>query len=363
MTIPARCVRPPREWFGLSRRGARAGLRRALVVVVWVLSSGGCAARVRANAAASELSRDGCATALTAIAPTDAVDVLFVRPRAAFEHPQLGPLLRRSLDARAERALLGNAERVGFDPRTLDRALRALTPRGVLYLGAGPLDARSVEERLWERLLDPRSRSRDAEGGVRLEGALVSQPVALRVRPRCGLAAYAEGGDVRDVDRLLLGREALAQGSSARDEPDANTMLRWRARVVPVVAGLDAPMIAAIRAFELRVLLDPTGHGLEAMLTLRGALPSDAVQRVQRSLDAVRASPLGEIAGASSWLSGDAVSIESQREGLRVRVRAPWRALNAIADALRGDVGLRELEAASSSAPVQASPNPMARSR
>ena len=75
------------------------------------------------------------------------------------------------------------------------------------------------------------------------------------------------------------------------------------------------------------------------MLRVEGALPPDAVARVQRALAVFREGPLGESIGARRWASAERTHIEVVDDALVLRAEVPWVALDAMADVLRGRVG------------------------
>jgi hypothetical protein len=271
-----------------------------------------------------------CPTSLRAALPANASRWLFARPAAIYNHQRLGPLVARTFDAASERALIERSLRTGYDVRTLDRAAIAWTGSGTVYLASGALDTARVTATLWQRLLSPRRRARDeATSAERVEGALAHDPVALLVVPLCGAAAYAEGRDVRLVDRI----------AQPNDDRDPDDLLVWHSSQVPAQLARIAPAALAASVRELDLRMHASTDGLVVTLRLEGPLPADADARIRRALHAVIDSPIGDLSGASQWLDADGTPIERAPTSLTASVTIPWRALAALADALRGEVG------------------------
>ncbi|MEZ4407876.1 MAG: hypothetical protein R3A52_15590 [Polyangiales bacterium] len=255
-----------------------------------------------------------CPTALASMVDRDVDRELWVRPRAIFEHPRLGPLASRSFDDRGELALLGRADRVGFDLRTVDRALLAWKGEDFVAIGMSPFDTRRVADLLWERLLPPRRRADPGRGLSRVEGSLGGRPVAAAFDASCGLAAFAEG-DPSDVDRVLStgSRDARAPG-------DPTALLRWRARGVPDALRASAGGALAARVRALNVDVDATGEELTASLWLVGALDEGDVARVRAAVR--RPSPpraTGRAVGAGAWASRERVGVTLSAGGFARR--------------------------------------------
>lgn len=266
-----------------------------------------------------------CPSALTPLAPADADSVLFLRPHALFTDPQIGPIVARSFDDATETALIRRAERDGFDIRTIDRAVVATSPRSTVYFAAGPLDAARISDRLWERLLLPRHRTRE-DSFERVEGLLGRHLIGLLVDGRCGTAAYVEGRDTRTLDRLIL----------PNDQHDPDALVVWQARHVPdaVAGSADTALVRQVREIDLRV--SRATAGLTVNLVLAGSFTPDAMEHVRAALRAIIASPIGDLAGAVQWLDPDHAVRTTQPERIEVSTTVPWRAALALADALRG---------------------------
>jgi hypothetical protein len=272
-----------------------------------------------------------CPAALTPLLPEERTAWLFARPRAIYDHPRLGPLVARTFDDAGERALIRRAERTGYDVRTLDRAAIAWTPRGAVYLAAGPLDGHHIAELLWDQLLPPRQRGTDRGGNQRLEGTLARAFVALLVAPACGVAAFAEGeGETAAVDRVFARRA---------DVRDPGALLVWHTAQVPTEfdRATRSALARFVRAVDVRV--DARNDGVAVELDLEGPLPDDVAERVRGALLAVIDSPLGELANAAEWLAPDRVAMRRAGRTFSLAALVPWRHLAALADALRGEVG------------------------
>ncbi len=253
-----------------------------------------------------------------------------VRPRALFEHPRLGRALARAFDDAGDQALFDRARRVGYDVRTVDRAVMAWSARTTWSAGVGAFDTRRIETMLWERLLPPRGRV-ERDGVIRVEGALGREPVSLAVWNACAFVAYGEGPTSARANELALrGREGAA---------DDDTLLRWHGATIPVAVQTRAPETLLEGVHDVELIADVVEGGVVVVLRVEGALPIDAVARVQRALAVFREGPLGESIGARRWASAERARIEVVDNTLVLRAVVPWVALDAIADVLRGRVG------------------------
>jgi hypothetical protein len=185
-----------------------------------------------------------------------------------------------------------------------------------------------VTDRLWDRLLAPRQRSRQGVA-ERIEGTLGRRVVGLLVDAQCRVAAYTDGGDTRLLDRVL-------QPNGAAD-PDA--LVVWRARAVPsgMSDSADAALIQQVTGLELRVSRRDSGLSLD--LILRGTFTPESAARVRAAVDALIRSPLGELTGAVQWLdAARSVRAVSPVE-IDIDVAVPWRAALALANSLHGRTG------------------------
>jgi hypothetical protein len=297
--------------------------------VVALVGAAACSPRPLSSTTPAPTATPPCPQALTPQLDPAATTWLFARPRAIYDHPQLGPIVTRTFDAASERALLRRAERTGYDVRTLDRAAIAWTPEGVLYLGAGPLDGVRIGARLWERLLSPRRRTADRASNERMEGTLGYTFVAALVRSSCGVAAYAEGRATSVVDRIMAPREGR----------DPDELLVWHTRRVPsgVARVADDALARHVRELEVRVHDQP--DGVRVVLRLEGPLPADAGARLRQATAALVDSPLGDLAGAVQWLTPQRLDLRQDAHELVASVIIPWRALSSLAEGLRGEVG------------------------
>jgi hypothetical protein len=289
----------------------------------------GCATQGAPAPTTAPTAEPGCVTRLAGLVPRDATSFVLVRPRALFEHPRLGRALRRAFEDAAEEALLERARRVGYDLRTVDRALLAWGPRGTFAVALGSFDGRRVTDLLWERLLAPRTRGAERGGVERLEGTLVDAVVAAAVHGSCGVAAWAEG-DTRPVDRALLPPEGGGEDPSA--------WVLWRTRELPPRAPVPRALFDHVRWFTVRAW--PLDDGVRVLVSLDGALPEDAPERLRAALRALVESPLGESVGAPEWLHPEAVAVARDARGVELTADVPWRAVDALAEVLRGEVGL-----------------------
>lgn len=253
-----------------------------------------------------------------------------VRPRALFEHPRLGRALARAFDDAGDQALFDRARRVGYDVRTVDRAVIAWSARTTWSAAVGTFDTRRIEAMLWERLLPPRGRA-DREGVILVEGALGREPVSLAVWNACAFVAYGEGPTGARANELALrGREGPG---------DDDAMVRWHGTTIPVAVQAQAPETLLEGVHDVELTADVVERGAAVTLRVEGALPADASARVQRALAVFRESPLGESIGARRWASAERARVEVVGDALVLRAEVPWVALDAMADVLRGRVG------------------------
>lgn len=292
----------------------------------------GCAARrpTRTPTTASAHStRAACPTNLRVMAPVHAQRWLWLRPRALFDHPQLGPLLSQLTRDAGERALVAEAERGGVEVRTVERALLVDRGEASVSFAAGSFDARRVIDLHWDRMLPPRRRGAASAGVERIEGMLGGRPVALSTDAACGLLARAER-DPRLVDRLV--------DRPGGGEPDPPEMVRWHVEGAPT--GVEGPEAAALttslRWTELRA--DPTADGLRVTVVLAGPLPTNTPTRMTRLLVAVAASPLGVAVGADDWLRPTDAAWGHAGDEWRGEFVIPWRGLRALVGLARGAV-------------------------
>jgi hypothetical protein len=270
-----------------------------------------------------------CATSLRALVPAQATRWWIVRPRTIFDHPRLGVALARSWDDAAEQALIARAARVGYDVRTVERALVAETRTGELAVGLGSFDAARIVARLWERLLPPRRRVDGARGVARIEGMLGRTEVAVAVDAACGAAAWAEG-ETRLVDGVIAppttalddDAEAVIVGRTELDDPRAREAL--------------GPIATRTTALDLRGVL--ADGGLALTLHLRGTFSPEDLVALRERVTRVAQSALLRAVGADAWTAGDAVALSLDDGALALRVTVPWAALDALGDVLRGRV-------------------------
>jgi len=260
-----------------------------------------------------------------AVTPVAADQWLFARPAALLGHPRLGPLLARTFDDAAERALIRRAERTGYDVRALERAAIAWMPRGTVYVSLGPLDVTQVSERLWNRMLSPRRRASLGPAVARTEGVIGSSVTSLLVRSDCRMAAYAETVPTL-VDRIL----------SPRSAEDPSALLVWETRQIPADAAPDdAPLIQTVRRLRVTVV---EREGVDVSIDIDGSMPPDAALRFQRAIAAFIRSPLGELIGAVQWMGSTANSVRVGTNTARIEQHVSWRVLEAVSDALRGQI-------------------------
>lgn len=261
--------------------------------------------------------------------PASATRWWIVRPRAIFDHPRLGRALARSWDDAGERALIARAARVGYDVRTVERALFVETREGELAVGVGSFDAARIVERLWERLLPPRRRGDGARGVTRVEGVLGRAAVSVAVDAACGAAAWAEG-DTRLVDRVITAH-------APPSEADPSSVLTLHTELDDARARA---LLGALSARASSADLDGTitDAGLALSLTLRGAYTPADLPALRARVEAIARSDLFAALGAGAWARGDAVRTTADEGALGVQLTAPWSALDALADVLRGRV-------------------------
>lgn len=246
-----------------------------------------------------------------------------------FEHPRLGRALGHALADDGERALMRRSQRLGYDIRTVDRAMIAWTPHGWMALGLGSFDGAQIIERLWDRMLTPRRRGAIGPRALRAEGMIAEVPVAVAIEQACGVAAYAEI-DTRRCDR------AIATPSTALGE-DPSVWLEWHTHDVPDALVEGDALIH--RMHDLRLTARTHVEGLALHLTLEGEAPADGPQRLRRAAEAFAASELGDLIGANDWLAGDRATIEGDSHEIRVSLVIPFRGLDALAEVVRGRMG------------------------
>ncbi len=295
----------------------------------------------RRGPAASPPPTPACPTSLRAMVPPGAASWLVVRPRAILAHPRLGPALGRAFDDAGDQALFERARRVGYDVRTVERAMVAWRGPTTVAAGLGAFDTRRIDALLWDRLLTPRERTE--EGGVlRAWGVLGRSPAALGVWNACSFVAFAEGpgpAPLRELDRLLRPRapDARPSPTSAGTDPDALALWHGDAAPAPMRDRAPEALLEGVRDVELAASLDE--RGVRVTLRLAGALPADAEARVRRAVAALAEEPVGHAVGAAQWLRDDRVAVTVNADGLAAEALVPWAALDALADVLRGRVG------------------------
>lgn len=257
---------------------------------------------------------------------------LWVRPREIFAHPRLGPLVSRALGDRSELELMRRADQVGYDLRTVERALITWSHDNFIAIAISSFDLPTVVERLWNRLLPPRQRATPAEGVTTLRGSLANRSVTVAFEQHCGLVVYAENAP-RALDRVL--------GVTAREgraPADPRALLRWRALGVAsgVRVGPDAGVLARVRAMNLDV--DAVDNGLSAVLTLVGPLDETDLSRLRSVARALSQSTLGRLVGAEGWMSSERLVFVRTPTGVRVSALAPWAVVESMSDVFRGAV-------------------------
>jgi hypothetical protein len=262
--------------------------------------------------------------------PAGASSWLIVRPRTILAHPRLGRALGHAFDDAGDQALYERARRVGYDVRTVERAMLAWRGPTTVAAGLGAFDTRRIDALLWDRLLPPRERVVHA-GVLRAWGVLGATPTALAVWNACSFVSWAEGP-------ALAPLRAVEHTLRARGGGDDDALATWRAETVPAALRERAPdaLLEGVRGVELRAVEDP--RGVRVRLRLEGALPADGERRVRRALEALVEEPIGHAVGAAQWLRADRVTVTTGVDGLDVEALAPWAALDALADVLRGRV-------------------------
>lgn len=312
-------------------RHTRPGRWERPLLLVALGVSAACASRPPRPAPGTTAAGRACPQRLRAMLPAHSTQWLWLRPRALFDHAQLGPLLSQLTRDVGERALVADAERGGVDARTVERSLLVWRGEASLAIAAGAFDARRVIDLHWERMLPPRRRAAASRGVERIEGSLGGRAVAVATDAACGLVARAER-ETRLADRLLDDRR------TREGEPDPPEMIRWHFAGAPVEA--DAPGAAALtttmRWCELRA--DPDADGLRVTLVLAGPLPSDTPARVTRLLREFATSPIGDAVGADDWLRADDARWEHEGEEWRGTLGVPWRGLRALTTLARGAI-------------------------
>ena len=271
-----------------------------------------------------------CPTSLRAMLPPHAQRWIWLRPRALFDHPQLGPLLSELTRDSGERALLAEAERGGVDVRTIDRVLQADRGEASVALAAGSFDARRVIDLHWDRMLPPQHRGEAGPGIARIEGMLGGRSVTVATDAACGLLARAER-DPRLVDRILDDRRSSG-------EVDPPELIVWHREGAPAEAASpeSAALTASLRWTELRA--DPIANGLRVTLVLAGPLPTNTPTRMTQLLTAMAASPLGAAVGADDWMHPTDSAWIRQRDEWHGEFVIPWRGLRALVALARGSV-------------------------
>lgn len=248
--------------------------------------------------------------------------------------------MARAFDDAGDQALFDRARRVGYDVRTIDRAVIAWSARTTWSAGIGAFDSRRIEAMLWERLLPPRGR-REREGVVRVEGTLGRDPVALALWGDCAFVAYGEGPTGARANEQAL-RPPARQGdapNAAETSSDDEALVRWHDTTIPAALDEQAPTTLLEGVHDVEVRLAARDSGLALTATLEGNLPRDAEELARRALDVFAGGALGESVGAPRWVRSARVAMGAGGESMELRVDLPWTALDAMADVLRGRVG------------------------
>lgn len=248
--------------------------------------------------------------------------------------------MARAFDDAGDQALFDRARRLGYDVRTIDRALVAWSARTTWSAGIGAFDTRRIEALLWERLLPPRGR-RERDGVVRVEGTLGRDPVALAMWSECAFVAYGEGPTGARANEQAL-RPPTREGGVARTleaTSDDESLVRWHDTTIPAALDEHAPttLLEGVHDAEVRIAARDAGVALTAVL--EGSLPRDAEALARRALDEFAGGALGESVGAPRWARSARVTVREGGDALELRVDLPWTALDAMADVLRGRVG------------------------
>jgi hypothetical protein len=245
-----------------------------------------------------------------------------------FDHPVLGGIIQRALDAPSERALMSRAERYGYDLRTLDKVVIGWAADGTtVYLAQGAIDASRIANRLYSELLHPRSHSADASHNERIEGPLRQTHVALFARPICALVAYSEGPTGALVDRVM--------GAERSEQRDTDAVLAWstrRRREELVPAG--AALLQYVDQIEVAATIADDGLLVRGVFV--GQLPADAPAVIQRVAAEFVASPLGSFCGAAQWAHADRIAISRSAQQIQVQITVPWAGVREILTALQG---------------------------
>lgn len=293
---------------------------------------GACAhpARPALSSATPSPTTATCPTSLRAMVPAGASSWVVARPRAILAHPRLGRALGRAFDDAGDQALFERARRVGYDVRTVERALVAWRGPTTVAVGLGAFDTRRIDTLLWDRMLPPRERA-EGDGVLRAWGVVGATPTALAIWNTCSLVSWAEGP-------ALAPLRAIEQTLRARGGVDDDALATWRGETVPAELRDRTPdaLLEGVRGVELRALEDP--RGVRVRLRLEGALPTDAEARLRRALDALIEEPIGHAVGAAQWLRGERVTVTQTGDGIDAEALIPWAAIDALADVLRGRV-------------------------
>ena len=317
----------------IPRRAGRGWWERWLLLVS-LCAALGCMTHRRAVLSTTALPRpvptNTCPTSLRAMLPAHAQRWIWLRPRALFDHPQLGPLLSELTRDSGERALLVEAERGGVDVRTIDRVLQADRGEASVALAAGSFDARRVIDLHWDRMLPPQQRGEAGPGIARIEGMLGGRSVTVATDAACGLLARAER-DPRLVDRILDDRRT----SSEVDPPE---LIIWHREGAPSEAASpeSAALTASLRWTELRA--EAVADGLRVTVVLAGSLPTNTPTRMTQLLTAMAASPIGAAVGADDWMHPTTLAWTQQRDEWHGEFVIPWRGLRALVALARGSV-------------------------
>jgi hypothetical protein len=261
--------------------------------------------------------------------PPGAGSWVLLQPQAIFEHPRLGRALVRAFDDAGDRAMFERARRVGYDARTIERALIAWSARTTLFVGFSHFDTARVETSLWNQLLPPRSHTNE-HNISHTYGMLGRTSVALAISNTCNLMAYSEGPNAaRDVDQTFREQTAVHH---------ENVLVHWHSETIPASVGEHTPeaVLEGVRGVDLRVQNQQEGLSLD--LTLVGELPVDSEVKVRRAVTALSNSPLGEAVGTAQWANNAQLTISVTPTTLALHVLAPWNAVDALADVLSGRV-------------------------
>ena len=216
------------------------------------------------------------------------------------------------------------AGHLGFDPMATRGAVVASYPASTLVLMDVPHDASLVEQKLKERFTTPPQRLEDARGVVTISGAIGLKKRTLSfLYPN--VLAWETGAPLPLRAAIAFSEEKLKRSKPALyTEPLrslaphlGNAPFQVMAPAPPAHTWSGAHGLLQ-RTLAIGLSAQPTGEWVTVKIAILGEWddpPTEALRRLNRTLDDIAASPVGKLTGLNSpstpW------SFEGDKEVLR----------------------------------------------